>query len=132
MFLVLNCYMVIIQLFIKSLLSKPMVKIKPIYYLILFVCRPIIWLTLFCKLQCLCHMFQSNRVSLEIQLPLIYWISIFLNFINIILVIQLVLPNAQRNLFPNKSWKPECAGSFNMGWLILVFYPEPDARDKIY
>ena len=32
----------------------------------------------------------------------------------------------------NKSWKPECVGSFNMGWQILVFYPEPEARDKIY
>jgi len=28
----------------------------------------------------------------------------------------------------NKSWKPECVLSFNMGWRILVFYPEP-ARD---
>jgi hypothetical protein len=32
----------------------------------------------------------------------------------------------------NKSWKPECALSFNMGWRILAFYPEPEARDKIY
>jgi hypothetical protein len=32
----------------------------------------------------------------------------------------------------NKSWKPECVGSFNMGWRKLVFYPEPEARDKIY
>ena len=24
----------------------------------------------------------------------------------------------------NKSWKPECVGSFNMSWRILVFYPE--------
>ena len=32
----------------------------------------------------------------------------------------------------NKSWKSECVGSFNMGWRILVFYPEPQARDKIY
>ena len=32
----------------------------------------------------------------------------------------------------NNSWKPECALSFNMGWRILVFYPEPNARDKIY
>jgi hypothetical protein len=23
----------------------------------------------------------------------------------------------------NKSWKPECVGSFNMDWRILVFYP---------
>jgi hypothetical protein len=30
----------------------------------------------------------------------------------------------------NKSWKPECVGSFNMDWQILVFYPEPEARDK--
>jgi hypothetical protein len=28
----------------------------------------------------------------------------------------------------NKSWKPECVGSFNMDWRILVFYPEPEAR----
>ena len=32
----------------------------------------------------------------------------------------------------NKSWKPECVGGFNMDWRILVFYPEPEARDKIY
>jgi hypothetical protein len=35
----------------------------------------------------------------------------------------------------NKSWQPEYALSFNMGWWILqnvVFYPEPGARDTIY
>ena len=32
----------------------------------------------------------------------------------------------------NKSWKSECVGSFNMDWRILVFYPEPEARDTIY
>jgi hypothetical protein len=32
----------------------------------------------------------------------------------------------------NKSWKPECVGSFNMDGQILVFYPVPEARDKIY
>jgi hypothetical protein len=32
----------------------------------------------------------------------------------------------------NKSWKPECVGSFNMDWQILIFYPEPEAGDKIY
>ena len=32
----------------------------------------------------------------------------------------------------NKSWKPECVGSFNMDWQILVFYPEPEASDTIY
>jgi hypothetical protein len=26
---------------------------------------------------------------------------------------------------------PHCVGSFNMDWRILVFYPEPEARDKI-
>jgi hypothetical protein len=31
----------------------------------------------------------------------------------------------------NKSWKPECVLSFNMDWRILVFYPEPEAKDKI-
>jgi hypothetical protein len=25
-----------------------------------------------------------------------------------------------------------CVGSFNMDWRILVFYPEPEARDNIY
>jgi hypothetical protein len=34
--------------------------------------------------------------------------------------------------FRNKSWKPECVGSLNMDWRILVFYLEPEARDKIY
>ena len=32
----------------------------------------------------------------------------------------------------NKSWKPECVGSLDMDWRILVFYPEPEARDNIY
>jgi hypothetical protein len=32
----------------------------------------------------------------------------------------------------NKSWKLECVGSFNMDWRILVFHPEPEARDNIY
>jgi hypothetical protein len=32
----------------------------------------------------------------------------------------------------NKSWKPECVESFNMDWQIVVFYPEPEARDAIY
>ena len=32
----------------------------------------------------------------------------------------------------NKSWKPECVLSFNMDLRILRFYPEPEARDKIY
>ena len=32
----------------------------------------------------------------------------------------------------NKSWKPDCVGSFNMGWRILVLYSQPEARDKIY
>jgi hypothetical protein len=32
----------------------------------------------------------------------------------------------------NKSSKLECVRSFNMDWRILVFYPEPESRDKIY
>jgi len=40
--------------------------------------------------------------------------------------------NLQQVYLRNKSWKPECVGSFNMDWRILVFYPEPEARDKIY
>ena len=32
----------------------------------------------------------------------------------------------------NISWRSECVGSFNKGWRILVFYPEPEARDQIY
>jgi len=39
---------------------------------------------------------------------------------------------SERDYLRNKSWKPECVGSFNMDWRILVFYPEPEARDKIY
>jgi hypothetical protein len=31
----------------------------------------------------------------------------------------------------NKSWKPECVGSINMDWRILVFYPEPEANTNI-
>jgi hypothetical protein len=30
----------------------------------------------------------------------------------------------------NKSWKPECVGSFNMGWRILVFYPDPESTKR--
>jgi hypothetical protein len=37
-----------------------------------------------------------------------------------------------RGYLRNKSWKPECVGSFNMDWRILVFYPEPEARGTIY
>jgi hypothetical protein len=40
--------------------------------------------------------------------------------------------NSLKNCLRNKSWKPECVGSFNMDWQILVFYPEPEARDKLY
>ena len=32
------------------------------------------------------------------------------------------------NYLRNKSWKPECVGSFNMDWRILVFYPEPETN----
>ena len=32
-----------------------------------------------------------------------------------------------RSYLRNKSWKPECVGSFNINWRILVFYPEPEA-----
>jgi hypothetical protein len=32
----------------------------------------------------------------------------------------------------NKSWKPECVGSFNMDWQILVFYPEPEAQNTFW
>ena len=32
----------------------------------------------------------------------------------------------------NKSWNPEYVGSFNMDWMILVLYPEPEARETIY
>jgi hypothetical protein len=38
----------------------------------------------------------------------------------------------EENYLRNKSWKPDCVWSFNMDWWILVFYPEPEARDKIY
>jgi hypothetical protein len=30
------------------------------------------------------------------------------------------------NRLRNNSWKPYCVGSFNMGWWILVFYPEQE------
>ena len=49
-----------------------------------------------------------------------------------ILVLYLLLNLGTDDYLRNKSWKPECVGSFNMGWQILVFYPEPEARDKIY
>ena len=26
----------------------------------------------------------------------------------------------------------DCVGSMNMYWRTLVFYPEPEARDKVY
>ena len=34
------------------------------------------------------------------------------------------LPSITEHL-RNKSWKPDCVLSFNMGWRILIFYPEP-------
>jgi len=44
--------------------------------------------------------------------------------------------NAREKIFVvylrNKPWKLECVGSFNMDWRILVFYPEPEAKDTIY
>jgi hypothetical protein len=32
--------------------------------------------------------------------------------------------NVSRDYLRNKSWKPECVLSLNMGWRILVFYPK--------
>jgi hypothetical protein len=43
-----------------------------------------------------------------------------------------IILRSRWSLLRNKSWKPECVGSLNMDWRILVFYPEPEARDKIY
>ena len=40
--------------------------------------------------------------------------------------------NGDKNDLRNKTRKPECVLSFNMGWWILVFDPEPEARHKIY
>jgi hypothetical protein len=34
--------------------------------------------------------------------------------------------------FKKQIMEAECVGSFNMDWQILVFYPEPEARDTIY
>ena len=36
------------------------------------------------------------------------------------------------NYLRNKSWKPECVGSFNMGWRIWVCYPEPELKLKTH
>jgi hypothetical protein len=36
------------------------------------------------------------------------------------------------NYLRNKSWKPECVGSFNMGWQIWVCYPEPELKLKTH
>ena len=55
-----------------------------------------------------------------------------INVIGIISVKALFAITSLRVYLRNKSWKPECAGSFNTDWQILVFYPEPEARDTIY
>jgi len=34
------------------------------------------------------------------------------------------------NYLRNKSWKPECVLNFNMGWRVLVFYPERELDQK--
>ena len=45
---------------------------------------------------------------------------------------RIKIGNVQMGYLRNKSWKPECVGSFNMDWRILLFYPESEARDTIY
>jgi hypothetical protein len=49
-----------------------------------------------------------------------------------LLIISLKPYIVEMSYLRNKSWKPECVASFNMDWRILVFYPEPEARDNIY
>ena len=51
---------------------------------------------------------------------------------DILLKFHIDTQNYWGNIIRNKSWTPECVGSFNMDWRILAFYPEPNARDKIY
>jgi hypothetical protein len=48
------------------------------------------------------------------------------DFVSFVFIVENV-----KGYLRNKSWKPECVGSFTMDWRILVFYPEPEARVKI-
>jgi hypothetical protein len=51
-------------------------------------------------------------------------------FLKIGIIILYILKRS--SYLRNESWKPECVGSCNMDWRILVFYLEPEVRDKIY
>ena len=60
------------------------------------------------------------------------WFSCSQRFKNYFAFKYLALSIPDEGYLRNKSWKPECVGSFNMDWRILVFYPKSEARDKIY
>jgi hypothetical protein len=70
------------------------------------------------------HIFFFKYSSYFCTIILVYYKNITHHFINWLTYVHYYLRN--------KSWKPECVGRFNTDWRILVFYPEPEARDKIY
>ena len=78
-----------------------------------------------------CYDFCKHSI-VEGFTPIFWHIFIFYFFLFVFpsLLLWLLLSKQLRN----KSWKPEWVGSFNMDWRVhvFVFYPEPEARDKIY
>jgi hypothetical protein len=69
--------------------------------------------------------FQKRVLHTKLEIYVFITQTIHLTLLNLTLCVD---PGELRN----KSWKPVCVLSFNMGWRILVFYPEPETRDKIY
>jgi hypothetical protein len=69
----------------------------------------------------LCATFSAS-VNINYRLPIKVYYRICTHIADILLIWRL----------RNKSWKPECVLNFNMDWRVLVFYPEPEARNKIY
>ena len=73
----------------------------------------------------------QNKNTFPLHLLMIYFIYL-LNFILFYLLNIYFIFLFIEFYLRNKSWKPECVLNFNMGWRILVFYPELETRDKIY
>ena len=72
------------------------------------------------------------EILLKVALNTITQTLVLVSYINITLKKKSDSSSNTRVYLRNNSWKPECVGSFNMDWQILVFYPELEARNKIY
>ena len=93
-----------------------------------------------CKQQLRTVTYNTHRYEILHTLNLGCTVLLFsesraINDLDVILyrfMLQIIYTPVARDCLRNKSWKPQCVGSFNMDWRILVFYSEPEARDKIY